>query len=260
MLLERDRLRRSRDEHPAGHRQGNVDRVVLGVGAPWRWHVGRTESRQDKCRRLPFGFRLGDGSPSRCRRLHPWSHQGQQSGQRPLPLPSTNTTPTSASRFNARQLPLAKIAPVRMSQSPCESVRLSPAAGETESSAPCLPRCRLLLRIRLSSASCVRHELGTNWVKIMSHVSAAGMSAPGPRAPYFLRSAYWFLALPRLSEKRASVTCTTGRRNPKNEVAAAGQSEPDDARSGPGTPRTEPECESVTRPNKAAQGRKRGPR
>ena len=34
------------------------------------------------------------------------------------PAPSANTIPTSANHFSARQLPLAKIAPVRMSQSP----------------------------------------------------------------------------------------------------------------------------------------------
>ena len=34
------------------------------------------------------------------------------------PAPSANTTPNRAIHFNALQLPLAKVAPVRMSQSP----------------------------------------------------------------------------------------------------------------------------------------------
>ena len=34
------------------------------------------------------------------------------------PAPNVNTTPNSAIHFSALQLPLAKIAPVRMSQSP----------------------------------------------------------------------------------------------------------------------------------------------
>ena len=59
-------------------------------------------------------------------------------------------------------------------------------------------------------------------------------SAPGPPVSTTLSSApHMVFSPPTLERKRASVTCTTGRRNPKNGDATAGR-EPDQTMRGPG--------------------------
>ena len=76
---------------------------------------------------------------------------------------SASTIPTSAIHFSARQLPLAKIAPVRMSQSPLFVRSVVAGRGGKPNHPPPVSRsCRLpilILRLRLPAS-----ELHTDWV------------------------------------------------------------------------------------------------